>query len=305
MKQKITIRFIIALLFAVSVQIQAAEVTIRFKAPVGWTNVYFYIWGTNNSLIGNWPGTAVALNSDGFYTFTYDNTGISIANGIFNNNAGQQTVSFDVLATSCWEATTITGTEYNVARINCPDAVPVPVNVGFKAPEGWTDVYFYIWGTDNSLVGPWPGTKLSADADGFYRGTFDKAGITEANGVFNNNAGEQTGSIDVLGGGCWEAGELTGSEYATVAITCPSSTGVGIVKKESVTFFPNPTSGIISFSSNLSIEKVTLYNSLGKEMRLVTLTENKLDLSVYPAGIYLVSINTKDGKLINKNVIKL
>lgn len=305
MKQKITLSFIVVLLLAMSVKMQAAEVTIRFKAPVSWTNVYFYIWGTNNSLIGNWPGTAVSIDSDGFYSFTYDNEGISIANGIFNNNAGQQTVSFDVLASSCWEATTMIGTEYNVARVNCPDAVPVPVNVGFKAPEGWTDVYFYIWGTNNSLVGPWPGTKLTAGTDGIYRTTFDKAGITEANGIFNNNAGEQTVSIEVLGGGCWEAGELTGSEYAAIATNCSSATNVEVVNDELISFFPNPTTGIVAFNSNLSIEKITLYNSMGKEMSRGTLTESKLDLSGFPAGIYLVSIQTKYGKIINKNVIKL
>ena len=305
MKQIIPIRIIIAFLLALTVQTQAAEVTIRFKAPSGWTNLHFYIWGTNNSLIGNWPGTAVALDTDGFYTLKYDNTGITIANGIFNNNAGQQTVSFDVLATSCWEATTMTGTEYSVVRINCPNATPIPVNVGFKAPAGWTDVYFYIWGTNNSLVGSWPGTKLTAGTDGIYRTTFDKAGITEANGIFNNNAGEQTASVDVLAGGCWETGVKNGTEYAVVVTNCSSTTGVEFTKDELITLYPNPTTAFISFNRNISIEKIAIYNSMGKEIRGFRLTENKLDLSDYPAGIYLISIITKDGKLINRNIIKM
>lgn len=304
MKKKITLSLIIAFMCAISVQTMAENVTIRFKAPADWTTVYFYIWGTNNSLLGDWPGTAVTKDTDGFFTHTYDNTGITQAMGIFNNNAGQQTASADVLTSSCWEAKVFTGTEYSVVAVTCPNVTSIPVNVGFKAPSTWTEVYFYIWGTNNSLVGAWPGTKLTLGAGGFYTGSFDKTGIAVANGIFNNNTGEQTASVDVLAGGCWETTILTGTEYAVAAATCPA-TGIVNLEQELISVYPNPTTDVLAFKSDLSIEKVAVYNSLGKQLNQITFIENKVDLSGIPSGIYFLSISTKDGKNFFKNVMKL
>jgi len=304
MKKRITLSLIITFMCAISAQTMAENVTIRFKAPADWTTVYFYIWGTNNSFLGVWLGTVVTKDKDGFFTHTYDNTGITQAMGIFNNNAGQQTASADVLTSSCWEAKVLTGTEYSVATITCPNVTPAPVNVNFKAPAGWTDVYFYIWGTNNSLVGAWPGTKLTLGAGGFYTGSFDKTGIAVANGIFNNNTGEQTASVDVLAGGCWETGVKTGTEYAVATTTCPT-TGIINIEQELISVYPNPATDALSIKSDLNVEKVALYNSLGKQINQVTCIENKIDISGLPSGIYLLSMSTKDGKLFNKNIIKL
>lgn len=304
MKKRITLSLIIAFMCSMSVQTMAENVTIRFKAPADWTTVYFYIWGTNNSLLGAWPGTAVTKDADGFFTHTYDNSGITQAMGIFNNNAGQQTVSFDVLASSCWEAKVLTGTEYSVATVTCPNVTPTPVNVNFKAPAGWTDVYFYIWGTNNSLVGAWPGTKLTLSAGGFYTGSFDKTGISVANGIFNNNTGEQTASVDVLAGGCWETGVKTGTEYAVATTACPTTDIINI-EHELISVYPNPATDALSIKSDLNIEKIALYNSLGKQINQARCIENKIDISGLPSGIYLLMMSTKDGKLFNKNIIKL
>lgn len=306
MKKTVTLSLIIALFVGMSASMSAANVTIRFKAPTDWTSVYFYIWGTNNSLLGAWPGTAVTKDADGFYTLTYDNTGITSANGIFNNNAGQQTASFDVLATSCWEAKTLTGTEYSVAALTCPNVTAAPVTVRFKAPVGWTDVYFYIWGTNNSLVGGWPGTKMTLGSDGFYSGTFDKTGITAANGIFNNNAGVQTASVDVLAGGCWEADTLSGTEYAVTAATC-STAGVNELHQTLLSVYPNPINDKLNFATPENISRVNIHSVTGENVMSVSgiATSGAVDVSLLRSGIYFVNIHFIDGKQQTTKIIKL
>lgn len=306
MKKAITLSLIIALLAGMSASMSAANVTIRFKAPADWTSVYFYIYGTNNSLLGGWPGTAVTKDADGFSSLTYDNTGITVANGIFNNNSGLQTASFDVTATSCWEAKTLTGTEYSVGVVTCPNVIPQPVTVRFKAPAGWTDVYFYIWGTNNSLVGGWPGTKLSLGTDGFYTGTFDKTGIAAANGIFNNNAGVQTASVDVLAGGCFQATTLTGTEYAVAAATCPTTT-INELQQVNLSVYPNPISDRLNFATPENISRVNIHSVTGESVLSVPslATSGSLDVSSLKSGIYFVNINFIDGKQKTEKIIKL
>lgn len=306
MKKTITLSLIIALFFGIAASISAANVTIRFKAPADWTSVYFYIWGTNNSLLGGWPGTAVTKDADGFYALTYDNTGITSANGIFNNNAGQQTASFDVLATSCWETKTLTGTEYSVGSVTCPNVTAAPVTVRFKAPADWADVYFYIWGTNNSLVGGWPGTKMTLGADGFYTGTFDKTGISSANGIFNNNAGVQTASVDVLAGGCWQTGVLSGSEYAGLAATCPT-TGVNELKQAALSVYPNPINDKLNFAIPENISRVNIHSVAGESIMTVSnlYQSGGVDVSMLKSGIYFINIHFVDGKQQTEKIIKL
>jgi hypothetical protein len=306
MKKTITLSLIIALFVGMSASISAANVTIRFKAPADWTSVYFYIYGTNNSLLGGWPGTAVTKDADGFYSLTYDNTGITTANGIFNNNAGQQTASFDVLTTSCWEAKTLSGTEYSVGVVTCPNVIPQPVTVRFKAPVGWTDAYFYIWGTNNSLVGGWPGTKMTLGTDGFYTGTFDKTGITAANGIFNNNAGVQTASVDVLAGGCWETGALSGTEYTVTAANCPT-TGISKLTETSISVYPNPINNKLNFATPEDISWVNINSVTGENVMSVSslATSGVVDVSVLKAGIYFVNIHFVNGKQHTEKIIKL
>ena len=306
MKKTITLSLIIAFVCAMSVQTQAANVTIRFKAPTDWTSVNLYVYGTIEKM-GGWPGTAVTKDGDGFYSITYDNTGIDAATGIFNNGAGgQQTTGFSVLSTSCWEAKTLTGTEYSVGVVTCPNVIPEPVTVRFKAPAGWADVYFYIWGTNNSLVGGWPGTKMTLGTDGFYTGTFDKAGITAANGIFNNNSGEQTVDVDVLAGGCWEAATLTDTKYEVAVATCPT-TGVTELQREALTVYPNPINDKLNFAIPENISRVNIHSVTGENVITASnlSASGAVDVSFLKSGIYIVDIHFMNGKQQTTKVVKL
>lgn len=302
MKTKITLSIIIAALFAITVNSFAANVTIRFKAPASWTTANMYVWGTSE-VMGAWPGQPATKDADGIYSITYDNTGITVANGIFNNGV-EQTASFNVLSNSCWETTTLTGTEYAVAAMACPNADVVRVH--FKAPADWANVFFYIWGTNNSLVGGWPGTKMTMGTDGLYSGQFDKTGILEANGIFNNNAGIQTASINVLGGGCFEATTLAGAEYAVVSVTC-NTTGVSEKQNKQTVIQSNLLRDILNLSSTENVNNINIYSSTGENvMKASNLSRNAaIDVSSIKPGIYFVNFIFADGKRTIEKIIKL
>lgn len=64
--------------------------------------------------------------------------------------------------------------------------------------------------------------------------------------------------------------------------------------------YPNPTNGIITIETTNAIEKIELYTLLGR--KLSESNNTQIDLSNLANGIYLLTINTQDGK---KGVMKI
>lgn len=63
-----------------------------------------------------------------------------------------------------------------------------------------------------------------------------------------------------------------------------------------VQLYPNPTNGKLQLSGNLTVQKVSVYNTLGM------LVGDKLDLSNQSSGVYFVEITVDEGKFIRKIV---
>ena len=60
--------------------------------------------------------------------------------------------------------------------------------VYFKDSTGWGTVYGYAWDSNQkTLLGSWPGTKLSKDSNGLYKMTVSVTG--SLNFIFNNGKG--------------------------------------------------------------------------------------------------------------------
>jgi hypothetical protein len=67
--------------------------------------------------------------------------------------------------------------------------------------------------------------------------------------------------------------------------------------------YPNPTNGLLNISGvNLSSNYI-LRDLNGRILRNSILTENKIDISEFQQGIYLLSIQ-KDGNWINTKIIR-
>lgn len=61
-------------------------------------------------------------------------------------------------------------------------------------------------------------------------------------------------------------------------------------------FGPNPTSSTVNFKANVALDKITVYNVLGKEVlrKKGTFKTMSLDLTNVPSGIYLAQIEAGD-----------
>jgi hypothetical protein len=63
--------------------------------------------------------------------------------------------------------------------------------------------------------------------------------------------------------------------------------------------FPNPALNIVTIKSNSTIEKLTLYDMLGKQVYNLSLSnlvfEHSLDISTLNSGVYHLRIKTANG----------
>jgi len=78
------------------------------------------------------------------------------------------------------------------------------------------------------------------------------------------------------------------------------STSENLVKSKTLAY-PNPTTGIINVESTAS-ETAYLYDSTGRMIKNVTLNKgnNKIDLTQYPSGTYLLKGNSTSSKIMKK-----
>ena len=74
----------------------------------------------------------------------------------------------------------------------------------------------------------------------------------------------------------------------------------------SISFYPNPTNGIVKFTSPERIERVTIYNLLGQEVfsNAIYSMEFTIDLSNLPSGTYVAQLS-KDGNSQSVRLIKM
>ena len=160
--------------------------TATFADNAGWGNIHAYTWTGEGSekieQLGAWPGKKLELNADGKYEVKVlaDDAPAFI---IFHNTSGTQTDNLEF----------INGNEYN-------NAVLTSFAATFVNAAGWDNVYAYVWSGEgssatNKVLGDWPGTKLTAGADGKFAVSFDAIEAPEKI-IFNNgNNGKQTGNL--------------------------------------------------------------------------------------------------------------
>ena len=94
-------------------------IKVRFKLPAGWTSCKVYSWDANTTLTAGWPGTAMTLDADGYYSFTVTGLTVLPIGIVFNNGAGIQTVDLSTSADKCWDAGALSGTKYLATEVTC------------------------------------------------------------------------------------------------------------------------------------------------------------------------------------------
>ncbi len=85
---------------------------------------------------------------------------------------------------------------------------------------------------------------------------------------------------------------------------CSMVTSVSEVSESNISIYPNPTSGWIELSSNTKITQATIHDLTGKVLIHFAPSEEKiqLDLRNFRNGVYLMRIETPDGRFTHRIV---
>lgn len=67
-----------------------------------------------------------------------------------------------------------------------------------------------------------------------------------------------------------------------------------------ILLYPNPTQDYLSIKSDLIMDEIFIYNLTGVEMLSSNATNNKIDVSQLPQGIYIVKLKTSKGIYLRK-----
>ncbi len=96
------------------------SLTLRFKVPSGWAACKVYVFEGNTPLAGGWPGTAMTLESDGYYSYSISGFTTLPIGIVFNNGTGtSQTVDLFASGDICWDAADLSGGKYTATEVIC------------------------------------------------------------------------------------------------------------------------------------------------------------------------------------------
>jgi hypothetical protein len=154
----------------------------------------------------------------------------------------------------------------------------------YLSSNGSTTVFQYSSGIWSQL-----GNTMVGDASNDYSG----------NSVSINS----DGSLIVIGA---PGNDLNGDNSGQVKIfEYSDTTSIDDFSSDSIQVYPNPFSKYISFKNiPTDIKKITITNSIGKIIKLVTVPkQNNFDLSILRSGIYLIKVHTKN-KVFTTKIIK-
>jgi len=82
--------------------------------------------------------------------------------------------------------------------------------------------------------------------------------------------------------------------------------GVGNLPEEKIAIFPNPSFGLFTIQSDITLDNISLLNLFGETVfseRDLNSGEYLLNATQYPEGIYFISVKTSTGKVTNHKII--
>ncbi|MFA5555862.1 MAG: S8 family serine peptidase [Flavobacteriaceae bacterium] len=127
---------------------------------------------------------------------------------------------------------------------------------------------------------------------------FEKVQINDASGVYQiviSHKGTLTNDAQDF------SLIVTGAEEINLS-TSNNQSIAGNIK-----IYPNPTSDFLYFissESNISVDKVEIYDTIGKRVFASELNNNSIDISNLTPGVYMVKIYSEDGGYVTKKIIK-
>ncbi|MBR4602624.1 MAG: starch-binding protein, partial [Prevotella sp.] len=192
-------------------------------------------------------------------------------------------------------ALVVGGTVKNVAtrKYTVTPFVAHKATVYFKNPD-WTSVYFYAWDSSNTLLGSWPGIKMTdkvvIDGVEWYYKAFDvnKKGYT-FNIIFNKGMGQQqTVDIGPISQDVYY--ELSGSNDDKLTVKEVTPSGATSVTQPVVNdgFEIASANGRLVIKSNTS-KVVPVYTAQGVLVKKLKVERGLNDFGDMQPGLYIIS----------------
>lgn len=107
--------------------IEPSAITVRLDptSATAWNNVYLFAWNSNGeALTGNWPGTKVTQDANGWWAYTFPEE-VQSVNIIWNSGNGNQTMDImNVTSSDCFALESTSGTQLNVILVDCSTVFP-------------------------------------------------------------------------------------------------------------------------------------------------------------------------------------
>ena len=96
-----------------------------------------------------------------------------------------------------------------------------------------------------------------------------------------------------------------GASIDNFLIMCTTCAPLSIEDQKAFDFsvYPNPAKNEIKISTQVQLQNAKVSNLLGKTMLHVNYPSERLDVSSLHAGIYLMSLTSKEGVVVNKKII--
>lgn len=189
-----------------------AGLKIHFKKPSTWANATLYYWNPSpgGAPAVTWPG--VAMTAEGEDWFVYTIPYANCANVIFSNNGASKTPDLS----RCEEGWYQDGVWYSSKPSG--SGTPAGFTVFFK-PSNYTNPNIYYWNvTPTQMTTTWPGPKMTASTNGWFKFTF--TGATCANLIFSNNGASQTPDLSRCNSNGWY---MNGTWYNSAPSGAPTS----------------------------------------------------------------------------------
>ena len=322
----------------------SGSITLKVKASsLPWGNkCYLYTWdggelGAEVKYTGEWPGTAMTLGSDGYYTYTVNQSTIY---AIFTDGSASGALQTDdiqgITTSTCYELSSeqhenmFGASVYDAIQIDCP-TVPNPnpnpnpnpdptpsgsITLKVKASSlPWGNkCYLYTWdggelGAEVKYTGEWPGTAMTLGSDGYYTYTVNQSVIYA---IFTDGSASGTLQTDDIQGitvsTCYELSSeqhenmLGASVYDAIQTDCPANTAIIEAESVNLTIYPNPTSDFITISCDEAIEEVVINAINGSEV--IRANSNQVDLSALTPSMYFVNVMLQNGDVVRSKVIR-
>ena len=106
-----------------------------------------------------------------------------------------------------------------------------------------------------------------------------------------------------------EAEWLPGSYLVNYLVEYNFPVGIETNSDIDLEVFPNPTTDRVSIKTDKIFNHASIYSLNGRQMETVSshsssLSQQAIDLSKYPKGIYLIKVRFEDGSVVTKRIIK-